>query len=64
MLLATRLRAPRLALIACQDLVCSNTSMFHGMLQDRLNVGFACCVCILMWSFQSLTSQTSTSALS
>lgn len=53
-LLEMRPRIPKVAMTAFQDLVCFNTLMFHGPRQDRLNVGFACCVRILVRVFQSL----------
>ena len=39
---------------AFQDLSYFRTLMFHGPLQDRLNVSFACCVRIIVRVFQSL----------
>lgn len=53
-LLAMRPRMLKVATIGSQDPVCFNTSMFRGPLQDRLNVSFACCVCILVRVFQLL----------
>lgn len=41
--------------IASQGRVCFNTLMFHGPLQDRLNVSFANTICIFVRVFQSLS---------